>query len=135
VVQTYLRKTDGWLWTPVETGATHAGVPDSFWAHTPTQTCGWIEHKATNGWAVTVRPHQLAWIGHHTAAGVNCLFLVRAGGAGSAKKQGDSLWAVAGSHARALAENGLDNVPVLGRWYGAPADWDWRAIRATITGK
>jgi len=137
VVQTYLPKAKGWLWTPLETGATQAGVPDSFWAHEPTQTHGWIEHKATGGWAVTVRPHQIAWIERHVEAGVHCMVLIRAGGVGSTLSEGDALWAIDGAAIRLLAEMGLRQLPgsaVLGRWNGEPHSWDWVEVQRLLTG-
>jgi len=137
IVQDNLSKGDGWLWTAVETGGTHAGVPDSFWAHEPTQTSGWVEHKATSGWAVTMRPHQIAWMERHARAGVRCHILVRAMGSGSAKKKGDSLWVIDGAAARHLAGVGLGDLPdgaVLGYWAGGPSDWDWGLVRKILTG-
>jgi hypothetical protein len=134
-VQAYLPKPQ-WLWTPIETGATHQGVPDSFWAHEPTRTHGWIEHKATNGWSVNVRPHQISWLERHVRAGVRCHLLVRASGAGSANHRGDALWVVRGSAVRSLAEAGLNGLPgdaVLGRWYGGPRDWNWTALQGILT--
>jgi hypothetical protein len=136
IVQHHMPKATGWLWTPIETGATHAGVPDSFWAHEETKTHGWVEHKATGGWAVTVRPHQVAWMELYARAGVHCVFMIRAHGAGSAEGQGDALWVVAGSAARQLAEGGLENLPrplVLGYWPGPPAEWDWRIVKRILT--
>jgi hypothetical protein len=137
-VQVHLPKSKGWLWTPIETGATHAGVPDSFWAHEPSQTSGWIEHKATGGWAVAVRPHQIAWMERHVRAGVHCVVLIRAGGLGSSNREGDALWAVAGHSIRLLNEMGLQKLPedaVLGRWNGYPDQWDWYRLEQILTGK
>jgi len=136
IVQDHLHKSKGWLWNPIETGATHQGVPDSFWAHEPTQTSGWIEHKMTNGWAVTIRPHQVAWFETHRRAGVHCLFLIRARGVGSSNRSGDSLWAVSGDAARDLAQGGLNELPasaLLGRWVGSPKDWNWANVMAILT--
>ena len=138
VVQTYLPKSKGWLWTPLETGATQAGVPDSFYAHLHTRINGWVEHKATGGWAVGVRPHQVAWIERHLQAGVSCTVLVRAGGIGSTRSAGDALWAIAGSGVRLLSEYGLRDLPshtVLGQWVGDPHDWDWAAVAQILTEK
>lgn|SRR5262245_3353961 len=136
IVQNYLPKSQGWLWTPIETGATQAGVPDSFWAHEPSRTHGWIEHKATAGWAVTVRPHQVAWMELHAAAGVPCVFLIRAGGTAASKGHGDSLWAVQGAAARFLSEVGLGDLPgsaILGYWPGGPPQWNWQRLAKLLT--
>jgi hypothetical protein len=134
IVQRNLPKASGWLWTPIET-MTHAGVPDSFWAHQPTGLSGWVEHKATGGWAVSVRPHQIAWMERHAHAGVRCCFLIRASGAGSASGKGDALWAVAGAYARVLNEQGLGELPpeaLLGVWTGQPTRWNWPEIQSLL---
>lgn len=136
LVQDHLSKADGWLWTAVETGATHAGVPDSFWAHEPSQRCGWVEHKATQGWAVTIRPHQIAWMERHQRAGVRCHMLIRAMGKGSAKQKGDSLWIIGGAAVRMLAERNLGDLPsaaIMGYWSGEPHKWDWAAVARILT--
>ena len=138
VVQKHLHKSVGWLWTPVETGATRQGVPDTFWGHIPSGTSGWIEHKATSGWAVTVRPHQIAWIDLHMRAGVHCLIMVRASGAGSSRSHGDSLWVLPGDAIKLLAEKGLNELPgsmVLGRWCGDPYKWNWANVQGLLTGR
>jgi hypothetical protein len=135
IVQQHLKKPD-WLWTPIETGVTQAGVPDSFWAHEDTRTSGWIEHKSTNGWAVEVRPHQVGWVERHVRAGVHCTFMIRAGGVGSTRERGDSLWVVAGWAVRELAANGLGDLPkkaILGFWAGPPAEWNWRVVQQILT--
>jgi hypothetical protein len=136
IVQQHLPKTNGWLWTPIETGTTHAGVPDSFWTNEETKTCGWVEHKATNGWAVEVRPHQVTWMEKHIHAGVHCVFMIRAKGKGSSEGYGDSLWMVTGSAARLLAEGGLGELPqsaILGYWPGEPSAWNWRIVKRILT--
>ena len=135
IVQDYLPKPM-WLWTPIESGGTHQGVPDSHWAHPASQTSGWIEHKATDGWAVTVRPHQIAWMSRHAAAGVRVHVLVRARGVGSAAGRGDALWVLAGRCVGRLAEGGLeglDHGDVLLRCAGRPAQWDWPALGNILT--
>lgn len=137
IVQKHLPKARGWLWTPVETGGTHQGIPDSFWAHEPTLTHGWIEHKATKGWVVSVRPHQINWMEHHVRAGVKCHILVRARGAGSSGNHDDSLWAIDGAFIRPLSMIGLGMLPkesILGFWAGPPADWNWRKLQEILTG-
>jgi len=138
VVQHHLHKSQGWLWTPVETAGTRQGVPDTHWAHIPSFTSGWVEHKATHGWAVTVRPHQIAWIDLHMRAGVHCLIMVRAMGVGSSHDRGDSLWVIDGAAIKALAEKGLNGIPglaVLGRWCGELHEWNWPAVQQLMTGR
>lgn len=132
--QTHLPRPS-WLWTPLETGGTHNGVPDSHYRHTVTRASGFLEVKATEGWAVTVRPHQVSWIRSHVDAGERVLVGVRARGAGSANGLGDALWLLHGDCIEELQEHGL-KLPesfVLGRWYGGPRTWDWAAITRLLT--
>lgn len=125
-----------WDWTVIETGATHQGVPDSYYtcrsnAGVPGRPDGWVECKATDGWAVKVEPHQVGWLQRHAAAGVRCTVATRARGVGSAAGHGDGLWLTQGAAAAELQDRGLqlDGQHVLGVWYGPPASWDWSAIR------
>lgn len=125
-----------WRWTPVESGGTHGGIPDSFWAHAPSRTSGWVECKKTLGWSVELRPHQLAWLKNHTEAGVRCAIAVRALGAGSSDGTGDSLWLVRGEAADRLAELGLQKIApedVLIRCVGSPRSWDWAGVALSLT--
>jgi hypothetical protein len=136
LLHTHLPRSAGFLWTAVETGGTHNGVPDSHWVNANTRSSGWIESKATDGWAVEVRPHQVSWIVPRVAAGERVTIAIRAKGKGSADGRGDSLWLVRGSAVKELQELGL-KLPgwaILGIWYGPPKEWDWAAVSAIITG-
>lgn len=135
LIHSKLCKPD-WLWTSVETGLTAGGVPDSFWAHRPSQRSGWIEHKATTGWHVEIRPHQCAWIDTYTRAGVRVHIAVRASGTGSSQGHGDSLWLVRGESVRELMDRGLAKLAdksVVGKWYGPPPKWKWAEIAGFLT--
>lgn len=123
-----------WLWTPIETGGTISGVPDSHFVHVGRMVSGWVESKATDGWAVEVRPHQVSWTVPRVAAGERVTIAVRAKGKGSANGHGDSLWLIRGSAVAELQELGLKlpGEAVLGIWYGAPRYWDWNAVAAII---
>lgn len=126
---------DVWECTPIETGGTVSGVPDTFWKCKDPQASGWTEHKATTGWAVGVRPHQIGWIGRHVAAGVRVTVAVRARGIGSAAGHGDSLWLLRGECINHLAQYGLRDLPeawILGRWYGGPRSWDWGVVARAL---
>lgn len=133
-IQRHLPKPE-WHWTPIESGGTHGGIPDSHYVNTKERAAGWVESKKTDGWAVEVRPHQSQWIKIHTAAGVRCFFAIRAMGRGSSGGRGDSLWIVRGDAVDELQEHGLrlDPMHVLAVWQGPPASWNWDALAALLT--
>lgn len=154
ILQKFLPKPD-WDWTVIETGSTHQGVPDSYYTHRdrevidyslmdpkvaaqlrgiPGRPDGWVECKATDGWAVKVEPHQVRWLKRHAAAGVRCTLAVRARGVHSSRGTGDSLWVVQGGAAEYLQAEGLQLDPshVLGAWFGPPESWDWRAVGSLL---
>lgn len=126
----------GFVVTPVETGGTTAGVGDIYWTHEGAQARGWVECKATDGWGVEFRPHQLGFCRREVASGGRTVVAVRARGVGSGGPGRDALWVVRGSAATLLASEGLralDGHPdLLGRWYGGPRRWDWAAVAATL---
>lgn len=137
VFQTFLPKPD-WKWSPIETGGTHNGVPDSFFAHTKLKVNGWVECKATDGWAVKFEPHQLAWIPTHVAAGVSVWVAIYARGVGSGGGKGSALWLAAGHLADVISRTGLNGIPkesYEGIWYGAPRTWDWKKIGEILTSR
>ena len=132
--QKHLPRLRGFMWTVMETGGTHSGVPDSYWVHEPSASHGWIESKATTGWTVEVRPHQVSWIYPRVRAGVRVVVAVRARGKGSSKGYGDSLWLIDGAAIKELQEYGLQ-LPeefVLGSWFGGPSSWDWDKIERLL---
>ena len=134
LLQRYLPKPE-WRWTPVESGGTHGGIPDSYYLHRLARADGWAECKRTSGWMVEMRPHQVQFLQTHAAAGVRCHVAVRARGTGSSRGKGDSLWLVRGAAAGELLEHGLrlDPAHVVGVWYGPPATWGWDAVAAALT--
>lgn len=136
LIQKHLPRSTGFIFSPLETGGTHNGIPDLYWAHKEGEN-GWLECKATTGWAVEVRPHQVSWCMTHVAAGVRVVVAIRARGVGSAAGKGDSLWLVKGAAIKELQDQGL-RLPeeyVLGRWYGDPKTWDWGAVGAILNGQ
>lgn len=125
----HLKKPD-WLLTPIESGGTVSGVPDTHWAHAPSRTSGWVEFKDSPGWAIIFKPHQVGWLTLHGAAGVRCAVAVRGRGAGSGGPGRDSLWLLRGSYAREMDAQGLrcSEWVIMGKWLGPPQSWDWAAV-------
>jgi len=76
--QLFRAKLPGFDWVSIESGSTGGGIPDSNYCvrtNDITGIEGWIEHKQTDGWAVTLRPEQVGWIARRVAlrrSGVGC---------------------------------------------------------------
>lgn len=121
-LRTLLRKhlsLPDWRWTPLETGLVVAGVPDAYWAHAPSRTSGWVECKATTGWAIRFQPHQVGWLRDHSSRGVRCAVAVRTRGRGSSSGRGDGLVLVAGAAAWLLEREGLRPLLTVSKPLGA----------------
>lgn len=117
-------------WTTIETGSVSGGVPDSEFCFDGAVQ-GWMEYKACRtGWAVRVRPAQVAWLARRARYGGRCWVAVRRLGGGSC----DELWLFPGAAAGALKEGGLQGSAQyrVGYWYGGPAQWNWAQIEETI---
>lgn len=125
----------GFILTPIETGATSSGVGDIYWTCAKARASGWIECKATDGWAVTFRPHQLGFVQRALACGDRSVVAVRARGQGSGGGLGDALWLLHGRCAGLVAAEGLRAVPpadLLYRQYGFERTWDWLTIARVL---
>lgn len=122
-------------WTSVETGGTGLGVPDSHGCVNGSQF--WIEFKKTDGWAVALRPEQVAWhmsYGRH--GGTSFIGVRRLCEAGARREAADQLWLLPGDQADQWKlcglPRGLEDVYCLGQ--GGPARWDWDQIILLLTG-
>ena len=135
-------KTDGGLrplfrqnimdifWTTVETGATAAGVPDSFGIRGGKPF--WQENKWTEAVAVNFEPGQFSWHLRYARYGGKSFIAVRQLADPGARREGrDNLFLYRGADIMAVNEKGL-NFPPLGSWMGGPANWDWRAVRRLL---
>jgi hypothetical protein len=117
-------------WTPIETGMTMQGVPDSEY-YFPGGAQGWVEHKRTEGWRIAKSkawPFQVAWISRRVRLGGRAFVAVR--------RKRDELWLVPGSEIRQLADRGLGELDPLkiSVWLGGPTKWDWVAVEAILRG-
>jgi hypothetical protein len=120
-------------WTTVETGMTQAGVPDSEFCYRGVQ--GWIECKATRGYAVRFAPFQLGWHLQRARQGGRSFIAVRRRTAEGVRRGAprDELWLYAGGVAAHLAGGGLRTVQPLGVWHGGPqGGWVWGEVLALL---
>lgn len=115
-------------WTSVETGTTAQGVPDCEYCF-PGGHQGWVECKATRGWAVTMRPEQVGWLLWRSRVGGRSFIAVRQLGKGR-----DNLWIFHGSRASDLKASGLRGAEELYMAGGGPAKWDWEMVQTILEG-
>ena len=109
------------FFTSIESRFTQFGIPDSHGIHAGKSF--WIENKKTAGWAVTLRPGQVAWLRRYARCGGLCYVAVR--------RADDELWLVRGAHADALQAGGLGRLArgaLAGQWGGGPAGWPWADV-------
>lgn len=124
-------------WTSVETGAVSRGVPDAEYCFEGAVQ-GWVEYKAVRtGWAVRMRPEQIAWLGRRARYGGRCYVAVRR--VASVRSVGDDathdeLWLFPGGAAAELKALGLRGAVDyrVGWWEGGPARWNWTQIEEAM---
>jgi hypothetical protein len=117
-------------WTPVETGMTIQGVPDSEYIF-PGGHQGWIEYKRTHSWMIPKSkswPFQVAWISRRVRMGGRVFIAVR--------RRNEELWLVPGSQIMQLAEAGVAAATPLSTnvWKGGLSNWNWKQIEAVLRG-
>ena len=105
-------------WTTIETAAVEPGVPDSNGCYGGIEF--WVEMKKTNGWAVEVKPAQVAWHKLRQSKRGKTFFAVR--------RKNDELYLIHGRYAAELREGGLKACPCLLSCAGGPASWKWDEI-------
>ncbi len=131
----FRRRIPDFHWQSIETGGVGNGVPDANYCGNFCE--GWIENKQTDGWVVTLRPEQVAWLARRARAGGRVYVAVRRWHDGGPRKGAsvDELWLLRGGAAVAIKQHGLVDEAeyVLGRWHGGPAAWDWSAVRKIIS--
>lgn len=115
-------------WTPVETGATAAGVPDAEYCF-PGGRQGWVEFKRTSGWAVKVRPLQVGWHDRRWRMGGLSFIAVR-----RLNKGADELYLVGSRYAALLQGAGLTSTPHIIHATGGPRRWDWALVERVLCG-
>jgi hypothetical protein len=111
-------------WQAIETWSTGQGVPDVEYCF-PGGACGWIENKATQGWKVDVRPHQVAWIERRIRSGGRVFVAIR--------RKGDELWLFPGDEVRRISEEGIKALQPILLCCSGPAHWNWGKVREILT--
>jgi hypothetical protein len=126
------------MWTSIETGLTTPGVSDSHYQHRDGAE-GWVEHKQTDGWAVTLDPEQIGWITQGARYGGRRWIAVRRRHDGGPRlgPAVDELWMMPGRLAIAAKELGLRGVIAsepggVFCWPGGPGQWAWTEIRRLL---
>jgi len=99
---------------------TESGIPDLHGLYDGVDF--WIECKQTKGWAVVIRPTQIAWLLRRVRNDGRCFIAVR--------RKGDELWLIEGSSVKGLATRGLPRGKL---WMGGPSGWDWPSVLAHLT--
>jgi hypothetical protein len=125
-------------WQSVETGAISSGVPDSNYCFQGVE--GWVEMKATDGWAVTLRPEQIGWIARRVRAGGRVHVMVRRRHSGGARRGPpvDELWVIHIRHdedIRYLKLGGLRHAEKMATTLvltGGPARWLWGSVAVAL---
>ena len=118
----------------VELGLIAAGVPDLNYCGRGAE--GWVECKATSGFAVKVRPFQVAWIERRLRFGGRVFVAVRRRRPGGPRRGNgiDELWLYEGQAIRRLADAGLRTASgLIGTFTGGPSAWDWDEVTLLLT--
>ena len=131
----FRKKLPRFHWTSIETGMTGRGIPDSHYCHA--KTPGWIEYKVTKGFAVGMRPEQVAWTLRYVRAGGRVFVAVRRQSMGGPRKGApvDELWLIRGWAAGDLKQGGLKKLTpaaLAGVWDGGPSKWSWPDIEYAL---
>jgi hypothetical protein len=132
--QHFQRNLPKWDWQRVENSAVGRGVPDLNGCFAGVEV--WIENKQTEGWKVELRPEQYAWAARRTRVGGRVFTAVRRlCKAGPRRPAADELYLFGALQGQDLITGNLKTVTPIGLWVGRPADWDWAAIQAILTGR
>lgn len=124
----------GFHWQAIESGLTGLGIPDSNFCCGGVE--GWVEMKATSGWAVEFRLEQPSWHRTRIARGGRTFVAVRRAHGGGVRRGDpvDQLWLCRGVWAQTLSREGLRCPEIVweGVWSGGPARWGWDEVRAAL---
>lgn len=135
LMRDHLKPRGFWI-TTIETGLVTQGVPD-FNYLVDGGNEGWVECKATSGYAVVFKPMQIGWHERRYRLGGRTWIAVRRQTKGGPRSGPavDELYMVAGSHVIELRDGGLEcgHARFLGE--GGPAQWDWDEVQRLLLGR
>lgn len=130
------------MWTSIETGSTHSGVPDSHYICDGAS--GFAEFKQTDANRIkSLNPFQAAWLSRYARCGGRAWIACRRRHHGGPRLGDpvDELWMVPGILARELRAGGLLSLagtPLLRdeNWLagapGGPARWPWDRVAVLL---
>ncbi len=133
IFRKYLRDA---MWTSIESGSTAQGIPDSHFVFPPkdNSASGWVEMKQSEGNAVSLRTHQVAWISQYIRYGGRAFIAIRKRREQSARIAAcDELHLYHGRDVKTLFLYGLSGCKSLVSCGRGPARWDWGKVKAALT--
>jgi hypothetical protein len=134
IIRDNLRR--GMWWTTVETGLVTQGVPDiNYIADGGIE--GWVECKATKGFAVVFKPMQVGWHERRYRMGGRTWIAIRRRTRGGVRSGApvDELYLVPGCYVIELRDEGLDCGRALFMGDGGPGAWRWDDVRRHLLGR
>ena len=134
-MRTHLRPLGFWV-TTIETGLVTQGVPD-FNYMVSGGVEGWVECKATDGWAVKFRPMQVGWHERRYRMGGRSWIAIRRQTKGGPRSGPavDELYLVPGSYVIELRDQGVDCGRARFCGGNGPSHWDWDEVQRLLTGR
>ena len=126
----------GMWWTTIETGLVTQGVPDlNYIADGGIE--GWVECKATDGWAVKFQPMQVGWHERRYRMGGRTWIAIRRQSRGGPRSGPavDELYMVPGAFVIELRDEGVNCGRARFLGAGGPGAWDWDEFRRLALGR
>lgn len=135
LMRDHLKPMGFWI-TTIETGLVTQGVPD-FNYMVDGGVEGWVECKATDGWAVKFKPMQIGWHERRYRMGGRTWIAIRRQTRGGPRQGAavDELYMVPGCYVIELRDEGLDNGRSRFMGAGGPSKWDWDEVRRLLVAR
>lgn len=134
----FRRRLSEFHWNSIESASTGSGIPDCEYC-APCGQSGWIEHKQSSGWAVEIRPAQVAWLTRRARMGGRAFVAVRRRTLAGPRRgpAADELWLVNAHASPRLRAGGLKalaggDIAYVG--WGGPAKWSWSTVGLILRG-